>query len=369
MLRYKEIKNILAMEIAKMNINDKMPSRSDLCKKLDTAKATLDKAINELMAEGVLYARGGSGTYVAGGKEEQPVQSGGCSWGVIVRDVRKLFYAEIVRGVENFAQSHGINIILCNSDSDFVKQEQYIKRLINFGVSGLIIGPSVVSPDTQENYRFYSQLTELKMPFVFCGRNVEGINAPMVASNDFYGGYIAAKHLLEKGYRHIAYICDMKFRPSVDRCQGYLTALMENKIEINREIIIMEDKNHSQLSNFGYEAMKKILATGQIVDAVLCINDKVAYGVCRVIAEAGLTVSDDIGVIGYDNTGLCENSTPTITSIAFENLEIGTKAAKVLYKLINKKVLSDCEYYLFQPDIVVRDSCLGLKNRCAEVSH
>jgi DNA-binding LacI/PurR family transcriptional regulator len=182
------------------------------------------------MTEGMLYSRKGDGTYVAGGNDDLSIHNG--NWGVIVRDVSEAFYSEIVRGVENVAQSHGINIILCNSDSDFNKQEQYIKRLIHTGVSGMIIVP-ILSQDPRENYRLYSQLIELKIPFVFCGRNAEGINAPVVASNDFYGGYIATKHLLEKGYRNIAYVSNRKFRTTIDRCQGYISALMENGIEIN----------------------------------------------------------------------------------------------------------------------------------------
>jgi DNA-binding LacI/PurR family transcriptional regulator len=356
MLRYKEIKNILAMEIAKMNINDKMPSRSDLCKKLDTAKATLDKAINELMAEGVLYARGGSGTYVAGGNEELPIHNG--NWGVIVPDVMESFYAELVRGVENVAQSHGINVIICNSDSDFEKQEQYIKRLKHSGISGFIIVP-VLSPDKQDNDRLYSLLTQLKIPFVFSNRNAEGINAPVVACNSFYGSYIATKHLLEKGYRNIAYIAYQKFRTSIDRYQGYISALMEYEIEINQKIIAIEDRSHSH--TYGYEAMKNILALGQSVDAVFCFNDKVARAVYQAIAEAGLRISDDIGVIGYDNTDICEKCAPAITSVTLNNLAVGIKAAEVLYKLTNKEDLSDFYFYLIKPNIVVRESCLGLK--------
>jgi DNA-binding LacI/PurR family transcriptional regulator len=358
MLRYREIKNMLAAEIAKMNCNDRLPSRSQLCKKLDTAKATLDKAINELLAEGLLYSKGGVGTYVSDVNEKLSIHNG--NWGVIVRDVRESFYAEIVRGVEDVAQSYGINIILCNSDSDFDKQEQYIKRLIHSGVAGLIIVP-ILSQDPRENYRLYSQLIEMKMPFVFCGRNAEGISAPVVASNDFYGGYIATKHLLEKGYRNIAFVSNRKLRTTVDRCQGYISALMENGIEINRKIIVMGDKSQASPFDFCYEAMKNILSSAQPVDAVFCVTDKMVLGVYRAITEAGLAVSDDIGVIGFDNTDLCEKSSPAITSVALKNLEVGIKAAEVLYKQINKESLSDCEYYLFQPDIVVRDSCLGPK--------
>jgi DNA-binding LacI/PurR family transcriptional regulator len=355
MLRYKEIKNTLAAEIAKLHGNDRLPSRAELCKKLETTRTTLDRAINELVAEGVLYSRGGSGTYVAGANEEISVYAG--SWGVIVHDVRESFYADLVRGVENVAQGYGINVVLCNSDSDFDKQEQYIERL-NRTVSGFVIAP-VVSVDKQKNDRLHSQLIGLKIPFVFCNQLAEGINAPVVASNNFYGGYIATKHLLEKGYRDIAYIAYQKFRTSIDRYQGYISALIEKGIEINRKIIAIEDKSHSQ--PLGYEAMNNILSSGQTVDAVFCFNDKIARGVYQAINEAGLRVSDDIGVIGYDNTDICEKSTPAITSVTSNNLVVGTNAAKVLYKLTNKEDLSDFYYYLLQPDIIVRESCLGLR--------
>jgi DNA-binding LacI/PurR family transcriptional regulator len=356
MLRYKEIKNMLAVEIAKLSINAKLPSRPELCKRLDTTRTTLDKAINELVAEGVLYSRNGSGTYVAESQDEQSICTD--SWGVIVHDVRQSFYADLVRGVENVAQRYGINVVLCNSDSDFEKQEQYIKRL-NHSVSGIVIAP-IVSADRRENDRLYHQLTELKIPFVFCNRHAEGIDAPVVTSNNFYGGYIATKHVLEKGYRNIAYIACQKFRTSIDRCQGYTTALMENGIEINPKIITINDQSHSQ--PLGYQAMKKILSSGQAVDAVFCFNDIVARGAYQAIAEAGLRVSDDIGVIGYDNTDICENSTPAITSVTLNNLAVGTKAAEALYKQINSKEdLSDFDFYLLKPDIVARESCLGLR--------
>jgi DNA-binding LacI/PurR family transcriptional regulator len=356
MLRYKEIKNILLAEIARMNSNDRLPSRHELCKKLDTAKATLDKAINELVVEGELYSKGGSGTYVAGGDEQLAIHAGQ-SWGLIVPDVREALYAEIVRGVENVAQSYGINIILCNSDFNFAKQEQYIKRLNHSGVSGLIILP--VPNRIEENFCLYRQLTELKVPFVFCNRNAEGFPALVVASSDYYGAYIATKHLLDRGYCHIAYISYRKYRASFDRCEGYILALMENKIEVDREIIAIKDQPHPQL--FGYETMKKFLISGRSVDAVFCFNDSIAQGAYQAISEVGLTVSDDIGVIGYDNNDICEKLTPAVTSVSWKGLEAGVKAAEMLYKKISGAALSDFELYLFKPELVVRDSCLGPK--------
>jgi DNA-binding LacI/PurR family transcriptional regulator len=355
MLRYKEIKNMLATEIAKLNINDRLPSRTELCKKMDTTRTTIDKAINELVAEGMLYSRKGGGTYVAGGGDDLSIHKG--NWGIIIRDVTDAFYAKIVRSVEDIAQSHGINIILCNSDYDSDKQEQYIKRLIHSGVSGIIIFP-VVSRDINDDCRLYSQLTELKVPFVFCAPNTKG-NLPVVISNDFYGGYIATKHLLEKGYRNIAYISYLKYWGSYGRCQGYISALLENGIKVDRKIIAIKERAQPQLS--GYEAMQEILASGRPVDAVFCFNDKLVQGVYQAITEAGLAVSDDIGVAGYDNSDICDKLTTALTSVDYKPKEMGTKIAEVLYKQITKEDSSDFQFHVIQPDLVVRDSCLGPK--------
>jgi DNA-binding LacI/PurR family transcriptional regulator len=359
MFRYVEIKNQLTAEIAKLNRNDRLPSRLELCKKLDTTRTTIDRAINELVKEGALFSVNGSGTYVAAANEELSVHEGQ-SWGVVVRDVSEVFFAKVVRGVENVAQGYGINVIVCNTDLDFNKQEQYIKRLLRFGVSGLIIIP-ILSWDVLENNRFFSQLTAIKVPFVLCNREAEGVKAPIVTLNNFYGGYLAAKHLVEKGYRHIAYIAYQNCRTSIDRCHGYIAALLENGIEINQKIIIIEDQSQILPLDAGYEAMKNFLVSGQQVDAVFCFNDKVAQGVYQAITEVGLAVSDDIGVVGYDNTYICESMIPAITTVSWKELEMGTKAAEVLYKHISGEASSKFELYLFNPDLVVRDSCLGLK--------
>lgn len=353
MLRYKEIKLKLLEIIRSMKANEKLPSRPTLCTALETTRTTLDRAIRELIDEGVLTSKSGSGTYVSTLPEKQE-KSGGY-WGVIVPNIMESVYPGIVRGIENVAQMYGVNITLCNSDNNADKQEQYIKRLIQSGVSGFIIVP-VVTNDVRENYRLYNQLTEAKIPFVFCNRSVEGIAAPVVTSNDFYGGYIATKHLIEKGYRKIAYISRLRYKTSIDRCHGYLSALMENGITVDRRAIILEE-NGSPAA--GYASMKRLLDEVPGIDAVFCFNDTISRGVYQAISESGRKISFDIGVIGYDNSDVCEVLHPKLTSLAYRNVEIGLKSAELLWKMINGQPLSEFNYYLYQPNIVMRESCLG----------
>lgn len=278
------------------------------------------------------------------------------NWGIIVPNVMDRIYYSLVRGVENVAERDSVNIILCNSDSDENKQKQYIKRLIASGVSGFIIVP-VISRGIEENYALYSQLLEARIPFVFCNRSVDGISAPVVTSNDFYGAYIATKHLIEKGYRHIAYISRQKYKTSIDRCQGYLSALVESKLEVERKIISIEEVVKEDI--YGYTTMKYFLEQRYELDAVFCFNDRVAKGVYKAVKEAGMRVSSDIGVMGYDDAEQCTQMEPKLSSISYKSIEIGEAAAKILRKRINGEPLSDFEFYLFQPDIIERDSCNG----------
>lgn len=354
MLRYREIKKALFREIAGLKPGSRLPSRPELCRSLDTTRVTLDKAIKELEQEGYLKSRNGSGTYVIGMLDS--ADTAAKSWGVILPNVMDEIYPGLLRGAENVAQNYGINIIICNTDNDPNKQEQYVKRLVLSGVMGIIIVP-IVSNDIRENFRLYNQLAETKIPFVFCNRSVEGISVPVVTSNDFYGGYIASKYLLRQGYRHIAFISELKYKTSIDRCQGYLSALIEHEIPVNRRLLLFGQEAGVRMN--GYEEMNLLLDSREEVDAVFCFNDRIAQGCYRAIQEHDLKISDDIGVIAYDNTSLCEILSPRMSSVSYKNVEIGEKAAELLWKMNTHQSLSGFEYYLFQPSIVVRDSCRG----------
>lgn len=209
-----------------------------------------------------------------------------------------------------------------------------------------------------DNYRMYSNMIASDIPVVFCNRAIEGINVPIVTSNDFYGGYIATKHLLDHGYRRIVYISRYKYRTSTDRCQGYMSALLERGIPIDRKLICVPDSE-------GYafdcaEAIRRLLST-TLFDAVFCFDDLVAIKVGEALRDAGKVISDEIGIIGYNNNAeICEACSPALTSVAYKANEIGQKAGEVLYNLIHKKKRSSTfEYYLFQPEIVPRDTCKG----------
>jgi len=327
-----------------------------LCKRLETTRTTLDRAIAELVGEGYLYSRKGSGTYVNDLKRVSTSGINVNNWGVIVPDVRKSIYSGIIHGIEEYTAQMDINVIICSSDGDSDKQKRHFKRLMSSNVSGMIIVPTICK-NAIDGYQLFKQLIDAKIPFVFCNRGVEGVEAPMVTSNDFYGGYIATRHLIHNGYRKIAYISPIRYKTSLERCQGYITALMEANIPINRNLIVLEEKRGR--NSPGFDSMEKFFETDPDVDAVFCFNDSLAVGVWDSIAKHGKSISNDIGVISYDDSPLCETKTPKLTSVSYQSEQIGMKAAKVLQKMIAGQYRSDFGLYLFQPKIVERESCTG----------
>jgi len=357
-IRYKEIKAELLREIQDMLPDSKLDSRPILCKRLETTRTTLDRAVAELVGEGYLYAKDGSGTYVNNLKRHKMSAALVENWGIIIPSVMENVYAEIVKGVELYTAEKQINVILCSSDEDIDKQRRQIHRLMMSNVSGMIIVPTVCK-SVQEGYQLFKQLVKAKIPFVFCNRDVSGIEAPLITSNDFYGAYMATRHLIEKGYQRIGYISKLKYKTSEERCQGYVTALLEANLPIDRKLIVLEEKGHKNPP--GYKTMERFIAEIPDLDAVLCFNDVIAEGCFLAMQEHGKVLSDDIGVIGYDNSLLCEKQKLQLTSVSYQSTQIGIKAAEVLQKMIQGQYYSDFNLYLFQPELTVRESCKGPK--------
>lgn len=357
--RYTEIMDLLLQDIKEMEPHTKLLSRPVLCQKYLTTRTTIDRAISQLIGEGYLYSVGGSGTYVADIRIESNIKSDSTvsNWGVILPNVMSDTYPGILRGIEDFAQSKNINILICNSDNDENKQYSYFVRLVASNVKGLVIIPPAISISGNPN--MYSFLINSKVPFVFCNRTVPGVNAPLVASNDFYGGYIATKKLIEKGYKKVCYFSRIMYKTSTDRYQGYIAALNEVGIESDNSLVFL--KSSGTPFEAGYNTLNNLIKSGKDFDSVFCFNDAIAEGVIKAIQDNNLRVSDDIGIIGYDNTSICDKMQPRLTSVSYKTYEIGQKVAEVLYK-INEGIYTENETLsIFEPSLIERDSCKGKK--------
>jgi len=325
-----------------------LPSRTALCDLLKTNRVVLDQAIRMLVEEGILIAKKGSGTYVA---NLIPTVR---SWGVIVPDVADPIYAALVRGIEDVAHRLGRSIIVCNSDFDISKQADYIDRLIGHAVDGFVIVP-VLQSDLKENYRMFMKLRHLATPYVFCNRLIDGIDAPAVLSNDFYGGYIATKHLLRNGYERIAYLAPITYKGSIDRCQGYITALQEARMTEDRTLIVMDEPTENE---HGDQRIARLISEYH-VDAFFCFNDALANKVLDISFE----LNHPVGIVGYNDSILCEQASTKLTSVRYRSQEIGSAAANLLSEILQTGFSGSYRLFSYLPELIVRQSSLPMRAR------
>lgn len=351
-LRYRESKKDIKDLIKGIKPNHKIPSRAWLSNKLCVARATVDKAIRELVSEGNLYAIPGSGTFVSDGGPGEKIQN----WGVVLPNIIKEIYPDLLRGIEDFASSNQINIVICNSDNSALKQQKYVDRLISSEVDGCIVVPSIYA---ENNYGVYEKFIKEKIPIVFCCRCVWGIKAPFITTNNYYGAYLATKHLINSGCKRIAYISEVKYITSMDRLYGYAAALNTERIEVDNKLVLLCNRKDQKFK----EAVIELLEKESPVDGVFCFNDNIASIVYPILSELGYRIGENISVVGYDNTQLASGLLPPLTSVTFRSKEIGFCAANCLYELIQGNYEKQDEVHFFDPYIVERESCMiGKKN-------
>lgn len=362
MYRYSEMKEMLLADIKKMKPLTKLISRPKLCEKYGVTRTTTDRAIAELTNEKVLYSIKGSGTYVAAPQfAERPtvLKKPGDTmvWGVILPDIMYDLYTAILRGISDIAAPDNINVMLFNTDNDTAKQHGIVENLLVTGVDGLIIIPAI---SNDINLATYMLLREKNIPFVFCNRGIDTLpEVPLVCCNNFYGGYIAVKHLIELGYRHIAFLSKLRYRTALDRYLGYCAAIMEAGLPLNRKLVTLSFEGDDRQGAF--DATCRLLQHRPEIDSIFCVGDLYLQGVYDAISANGLRVSDDIGVVSHDNSTICERVTPKATSTSFKGYEAGYQAALLLNKLMKGETLNDINLFVMQPELVVRDSCKGLQ--------
>ena len=355
-LLYIKVKEALIEDIKLLKANDRLPSRTDLVKKFSVTRTTIDRAISELIGERYLYSRDGSGTYVSehnGRNLSFPIKNNSAI-GVVLPSIMHDTYQGILRAVEDTANKNGLNVIICNTDNFIEKQRNYVLKLIESGVGGIVMVPALIG---DFDLVPFAMLQEKKIPLVFCNRGIPGIEAPLVISSNFYGGYIATKHLIERGHRIIAFISRPLYSSTFDRYQGYVCALAEAEIALNEDYVIFEDSFLNEKP--GHEITNKVLQNNPRPDAIFCSNDVVALGAYDAITASGLQVGKDIGLIGNDNEFSYESLPVTITSVKFKAYEAGAKAADLLIGIMKGQNILSNRTEVLIPYLLIRESSGG----------
>lgn len=274
--------------------------------------------------------------------------------GLILPDITNPFFTKVARGVEDSAAKYGYSTIICDTDDDFEKENNYIRILMENQIDGIIY--TSVDENKKENIKF---IIDKKIPCVLLDRNRKDIDLPCVFSNSKNGMYKIIKYLIKIGHSKIAYISGPEGSNIVnERLEGYLKALKEQGIEINNEIIVHGDYKIEG----GANCMESLLKKQNDFTAVACANDLMAIGALNFLKEKNIKVPKDISITGFDNIDMTNVTSPSITTVDQFTYELGWKAAELLVKILKKEEVTE-KMIILEPEIKIKKSVKKEYNR------
>lgn len=269
--------------------------------------------------------------------------------GLIVSDIRNPYFAEVARGAEDAASQAGYDLVLCNSDLDPGKQMRYVRALLEKRVDGLLMN-SVAELNRQQQ----QELAACGLPIVLLNISPGLRTFSTVSGDNFEGGCLAGAYLLGLGHRRIAHLSGPRRHGNLTaRAKGFLKAMQAT--DATPTVIHGE-----QTYTGGYHMAKKVLAQHPDVTAMFAGNDAMAFGAVKAILEAGLSVPEDLSLVGFDNVELASIIRPPLTTIHQPKYEMGQGAVEILLRLADRTGPRMPEHHVLGVQLVERQSCRPL---------
>jgi LacI family transcriptional regulator len=268
--------------------------------------------------------------------------------GIVIPDLARSFFAEVVTGVERRTSDAGYTLLLCNTQENCELEARAINSLLSQRVAGLLIASS----HRRAASKVWRDLERQGTPFVLIDRRFTKTH--FVGCDDRIIGRMATDHLLQQGYRRIAHITGTPdLPPTLGRIEGYKMSLERSRIKV-REKLIVAAHYHEEAS--AILAMNKLLSLPYKPDAVFCASDPIAIGALQAALRAGCTVPREMGIIGVGNHRYGEYVRVPLSTVDQKRTDIGEKAANLLLDLIRQRKGAGHAVILIEPELVVRES-------------
>jgi len=266
--------------------------------------------------------------------------------GFIVPDITNPSFPELARGIIIRARVYGYTVMFFDTDHDSQVEKEAINLMQNKQVDGIILSFDEANRDELE------KLKKKQFPVVQIYRKSSKSTISTIALDNISAGVMATRYLIDKGHRKIGLITTGKHAQSgYERQKGYRKALEDSSIPFDKNLICTGNNNPDS----GKACMKGLLELNDPPTAVFVTHDMMAAGSYDAIYEKGLSIPDDISIIGHDNLVISRHLRPKLTTIDTHKSNLGQEAVSLLLEEIqaieplNKEVI-------FQADLVERES-------------
>jgi DNA-binding LacI/PurR family transcriptional regulator len=266
---------------------------------------------------------------------------------LVVPTISNPFFAEVVEEVERVADQHDYQLLLSMTHQSTEEGKRHLERMASRWVDGFIVmGMAADITDVLA-------LKDASKEVVLCVWNQDPLahSLPIVDIDFRLAGELATRHLLEYGHRRIAAIVEEPVQWT--RRQGYQTALAEAGLPILPEYICQGNSSFES----GYQRALDLLALPEPPTAIFAGNDWMALGAIEAIVCQGLSVPNDLSVVGVDDISQAVHAHPPLTTISIPKREMARAATELLLKHIQRTELpKESPKILVSPHLIVRQS-------------
>src|SRR6266404_315581 len=275
--------------------------------------------------------------------------------GIVVPDLMHSFFADISRGVEEFARPAGYQNVICNTEENTVTEISEVEALLTH-TDGLIVTTALPVGEA----KFYRRIIKNGANVVLIDRYLEGLRCPVVKADDVLAGFLATKHLIKLGHKRIGHLYGPGTSNANDRLKGYRSALEQYGLSFDVRLVRTASYPYESSS---YEVMRIWLNEAKRPTALFAFNDPSGIGATRAVEDAGLRVPGDVAIVGCGNIHYGELLRVPLTTVSWSAREMGQVAAKRLIEMIegSGSVANRFEEIVLRPEMVVRSSCGAAK--------
>lgn len=273
---------------------------------------------------------------------------GKCTYQIalLIPDMDNPIYAQYLKYIEDRGQELGFSVVMCSTDNDPQKEERHISLLRQKSVDGFIIASKFT------NKELLQQLLADQVPVVLFAHERQDIITDSVTVDDYFGGVMATEHLIAHGHTRIGVIATDSVS-CWERIRGYESALSHAGIKADRDLVAIIEG--SKIDDAEKTATNLLKAKEKGITAIFGCNDVMAIGVMQAAKKLGISIPNELSIIGFDNTELCKIVTPELTSIAMPIKELGGKAMDMIIDKLDRSG-NPKQRIKMLPELVVRHS-------------
>lgn len=247
--------------------------------------------------------------------------------GLIVPTVAHPFFGELTSYLETYAYSRGYKVLLCNSQLNALKEQEYIWMLRRNQVDGIVMASHTLEV---EEYK------KLNLPVVSFDRFISS-RIPYVTSDNYQGGRLAVEHLLQRGCTKIAHLCgslDLDMLAN-QRHRAFMNVAEEKNIPY---CTVQTDVNVFEVDEYE-ELLTDLLVRHPDLDGLFLNSDIMAIAAIKVCGTLGMRIPQDIKIIGYDDVSIASLVSPQITTIRQPLAQMSELSVKLIEDLVKKKAV------------------------------